>query len=454
MKLRSALFALAALLCGPALAAGSGYSIFFNDFTESNSSCHIDNVTGVQTSIIGSANLVAVTNPPTPLAFVNCGTGSGTAPALSLAISPTSVNAGATPPANQATLTWSANNVTSCTVTGTDASVATEFPNQWLNAGVVCGGVANKCAGSANTVTLTPIANGANAAYNFGLQCTDGTTTVSTTKALTVTGSTATGGTPSASFTFSVNGLTASFTDTSTNNGGTNGAWAWDFGDSTTSNQKNPTHTYATNGTYTVTLTVTDSVSSAQSSTQKSVTVNNALVTACTNGQTGDISGYTALCYGSAKLYSGGSQTLGPSNFTFSFAFGTPWPGSYFGYTTQWTLANNQFLSIPFVASPGHTVVFSTNSTYTPNNGSAYSISTSPGLFNNGAANGSTVLCVGKNNPSLSVTSNNSTGANCHINATSVYWLNMVPGSFGPSGSIVSCSKTPCNIAVSAQLTN
>lgn len=452
MKLRSTLFALAALFCGSAFAAGSGYSIFFNDFTESNSSCHIDNVTGVQTSIIGSANLVAITNPPTPLAFVNCGTGSGTAPTVSLAIAPASVNAGATPPANQATLTWSANNVTSCTVAGTDASVATEFPNQWLNAGVVCGGVGNKCAGSANTVTLTPIANGANAAYHFGLQCTDGTVTVSTAKAVTVTGSTATGGTPSANFTFSVNGLTASFTDTSTDNGGTIGTWAWDFGDSTTSTTKNPTHTYAAAGTYTVQLTVTDSVNSAQSTTQQSVTVNSSLVSACTTGQAGDLSGYTALCYGSAKLYSGGSTTLGPSNFTFSFAFGSPWPGSYLGYTTQWTLASNQFLSIPFVASPGHTVIFSTNSTYTPNNGSVYSISTSPGLFNNGTANGSTVLCVSKT--SVSVTSNNNPGSNCHINATSVYWLNMVPGVFAPGGAFVACSTTPCNIAVSAQNPN
>lgn len=33
--------------------------------------------------------------------------------------------------------------------------------------------------------------------------------------------------------------------------------WAWDFGDGNTSTEQNPTHTYATAGTYTVTLTVT-----------------------------------------------------------------------------------------------------------------------------------------------------------------------------------------------------
>jgi agmatine/peptidylarginine deiminase len=62
---------------------------------------------------------------------------------------------------------------------------------------------------------------------------------------------------PTANFTFSTNGLTASFTDTSTDNG-TITKWAWIFGNGTTSTVKNPTCTYASAGTYTVTLTVTD----------------------------------------------------------------------------------------------------------------------------------------------------------------------------------------------------
>ncbi len=43
------------------------------------------------------------------------------------------------------------------------------------------------------------------------------------------------------------------FTDLSTNAV----QWAWDFGDNTTGNTQNPTHPYATDGTYTVTLVVT-----------------------------------------------------------------------------------------------------------------------------------------------------------------------------------------------------
>ncbi len=45
------------------------------------------------------------------------------------------------------------------------------------------------------------------------------------------------------------------FVDEST--GGTMTAWAWDFGDGSTSTEASPTHSYADNGTYTVSLTVT-----------------------------------------------------------------------------------------------------------------------------------------------------------------------------------------------------
>jgi PKD repeat protein len=46
-----------------------------------------------------------------------------------------------------------------------------------------------------------------------------------------------------------------SFTDTSTNNPT---SWLWDFGDGATSTQRNPSHTYASANTYSVTLTATN----------------------------------------------------------------------------------------------------------------------------------------------------------------------------------------------------
>lgn len=64
---------------------------------------------------------------------------------------------------------------------------------------------------------------------------------------------------PTADFTVSSNGLSASFTDASSDSDGTVTGWSWDFGDgSALSATQNPTHTYAAAGTYTVTLTVTD----------------------------------------------------------------------------------------------------------------------------------------------------------------------------------------------------
>ena len=66
---------------------------------------------------------------------------------------------------------------------------------------------------------------------------------------------------------------TVSFTDLTTN---LPTGWFWDFGDATTSNQQNPTHTYLTDGTYTVTLTASNAFGSNQISYVALITVNTA----------------------------------------------------------------------------------------------------------------------------------------------------------------------------------
>jgi len=63
---------------------------------------------------------------------------------------------------------------------------------------------------------------------------------------------------PSASFEWEAFGLTADFTDTSTDLDGEIVAWAWDFGDSTFAAEQHPSHTYVAEDTYIVRLTVTD----------------------------------------------------------------------------------------------------------------------------------------------------------------------------------------------------
>ncbi len=62
----------------------------------------------------------------------------------------------------------------------------------------------------------------------------------------------------SSGFTSTINGLTASFTNTSTNATSYN----WDFGDNTSSTETNPTHTYMDDGTYTVQLIATNNCGS------------------------------------------------------------------------------------------------------------------------------------------------------------------------------------------------
>ena len=74
-------------------------------------------------------------------------------------------------------------------------------------------------------------------------------------------------GLPIAGFTFTVSGGTVDFISTATN-----GTISWDFGDSNTSTQDNPTHTYTTAGTYNVIQTVTNPCGTATDTQQVTIT--------------------------------------------------------------------------------------------------------------------------------------------------------------------------------------
>lgn len=69
--------------------------------------------------------------------------------------------------------------------------------------------------------------------------------------------------------------LTVQFTDQSTN---TPTSWAWDFGDSTSSTTQNPSKTYTTAGTYTVTLTATNATGSDSEIKTGYITVGSAAI--------------------------------------------------------------------------------------------------------------------------------------------------------------------------------
>jgi serine protease len=77
---------------------------------------------------------------------------------------------------------------------------------------------------------------------------------------------------PSADFTWSCSALSCTFSDASSGGGGI-ASWAWAFGDGGTSDGQNPSHTYGSGGTYTVSLTVTaDDGATHQRSRSVSVT--------------------------------------------------------------------------------------------------------------------------------------------------------------------------------------
>lgn len=77
---------------------------------------------------------------------------------------------------------------------------------------------------------------------------------------------------PAADFTWSADGLSASFTDGSTDADGAIVARSWDFGDGAQSTATNPSHAYAAAGNYAVVLTVTDDAG-ASANTTRTVTV-------------------------------------------------------------------------------------------------------------------------------------------------------------------------------------
>ena len=75
------------------------------------------------------------------------------------------------------------------------------------------------------------------------------------------------GSTPVANFSYTTSGLTANFTDSSTDTGGTISSHAWTFGDGATSTATNPSHTYAASGNYSVSDKVTDNLGATNTKT-------------------------------------------------------------------------------------------------------------------------------------------------------------------------------------------
>ncbi len=139
------------------------------------------------------------------------------------------------------------------------------------------------------------------------------------------------GGAPTASFSYAAQGLTVSFSDTSTPGGSAIAAWSWSFGDGTTSTAQNPNHTYSQGGSYTVTLTVTDGAGQSASASQ-TVTVSAPVTSYC--AAQGNNASYEWLAKVQIDAYSKSSGAAGYSDFT-----GTVIPLSVGSHTIQLTPA-------------------------------------------------------------------------------------------------------------------
>ncbi len=118
------------------------------------------------------------------------------------------------------------------------------------------------------------------------------------------------GSTPATSFTSANSGLTVNFTNTSTNAS----TYSWNFGDGGNSTATNPSHTYTTDGTYTVVLTATNGCGTTTSSQTVVVT---SLPTA------GFAANVTAGCAALSVQFTS-TSSANSSTYNWEFPGGTP----------------------------------------------------------------------------------------------------------------------------------
>jgi len=135
------------------------------------------------------------------------------------------------------------------TVTFTDSSTNTPTSWFWVFGDGVTSTLQNPTHTYASTGTYTVSLNATNAAGSNTFTRTNYITVSSVTPVANFVGTPTSGSVP----------LTVTFTDSSTN---IPTSWLWVFGDGVTSTLQNPTHTYASAGTYTVSLTATNAAGS------------------------------------------------------------------------------------------------------------------------------------------------------------------------------------------------
>jgi serine protease len=171
-----------------------------------------------------------------------------------------------------------------------------------------------------------------------------------------VSGGGGTNSPPTANFSVTTSGLTANFTDSSTDSDGTIVSRSWSFGDGGTSTATSPSHTYASAGTYTVSLTVTDDDGAPNTRTQ-SVTV--------TSGGGGNVlqngvavTGLSATT-GNSITYTM-SVPAGASNLVFQISGGTGDADLYVRYGSAPGTTSGTYDCRPYLSGNNETCTFAT----------------------------------------------------------------------------------------------
>lgn len=353
MTFRKILFALGILFAVNAFAQNS-FSIYFNGESPT-ANCHVDSVSNAKLSTTGSGNLVATAT--TPLSFSSaCGI-SGNAqqltfgPAQPLKGPASTLAAGSNVAGSFTVLPLNAASCTVVIATTSGSGTATGPAS-----GYVCGSSgAQSCASSTPigfNASFTNTGTGASA-YQATVTCqaATGASPATLTSQATVNQSGNSGGTPAANFTFTTSGLTANFTDTSTDPGGTI-TWSWNFGDATALvTTQSPSHAYTAAGTYSVTLTVTDSLNGQQSSKTQSVTVSTTATCPTIASSTSGIASFTRLTGNQNVFYFGSGAGTGNQSVdvtSFASAWQGSWPGSM-GIQPVFTMPTNTYMAQQFV---------------------------------------------------------------------------------------------------------
>ncbi len=266
---------------------------------------------------------------------------------------------------------------------------------------------------------------------------------------------------PTADFNVTTGALTAQFTDAST---GAPTAWSWDFGDGTTSTVQNPTHTYASAGTYTVELTASNAAGS--SVTSAAVTVMNAPPEADISCQ---VVGAGVACDASGSTGASTYAWSAPSSIASN---GTSTPNASFTYDTSGsftitvtvTNANNvsdsasETVTVNVPEPPTITslnVVSNTNgvvelSATASNSPTSWSWSAPGGTISGGSTSSPTITYTTSGQKTVTVTASNGVGTSNADDVTFTVSLPSPPvitavGELSNSGGTVVLSPTASN---------